>query len=144
RKIAVVCVGPGVGLMHAKCGSFAAFSAGAKSALGHAGHRINHSIPKLEELLFLLADEWVQLLFAMIQTQQNRRRLCGLLSGFWRTSCALFDGRPPRRSLANGALLGMNLARRSRLPRDRFLCRTLLFRLFRHRCKRILIDWRRK
>ncbi|PYJ33182.1 MAG: hypothetical protein DME88_08890 [Verrucomicrobia bacterium] len=81
--------------MHAKCRSFAAFSARAKRALSDAGHRIHHGIAKLEEFLLLLAGERIQLLLAMIQTQQNRRRLCGLLSGFWRTPHGLSATRAP-------------------------------------------------
>jgi hypothetical protein len=68
-KIAIVRVGPGVGLVHSESRSFAAFSAGAKSSLCHTGHRIHHSIAKLEEILFLFADERIQPLFPMIQAQ---------------------------------------------------------------------------
>src|SRR5216117_875110 len=116
RKIAVVRVRSGIGLVHAKRRSLAAFSAGAQSSLGYTGHRIHHRIAKLEELLFLLAHEWVQPLFAMIQTQQNRRRFRALSSGFRRTSRRLratrapFRARLPRRRLATPSLLGANLA----------------------------------
>src|SRR4029077_16145385 len=65
-KTGIACCRAGVGLVHSEGGSFAAFSAGAKGAMGHAGHRIDYRIAKLKQLLFLLSNERIQLLFAMI------------------------------------------------------------------------------
>src|SRR6266568_4585837 len=112
RKITIVSIGPGVGLMHAKGRSLAAFSARAKSALGHTGHGIHHGVAKLEKFFFLLANKRIELPFAMIQAEQHRRRLRSLPSGFRRTSRRL---RAPS-TLDYARLFGADLARRSRLP----------------------------
>src|SRR5438094_6801666 len=111
RKIAIVRVGPGIGLVHAKGRSFAAFRAGAKSALGYARHRIHHGVAKLEQFFFLLANKWIELPFTMIQAEQHRGRPNSLPSGFRRTSCSLRAAR----SLDHAGLFGVNLARWSRL-----------------------------
>jgi hypothetical protein len=52
--------------MHSERRGFAAFSPGTKSILSNAGHGINHGIAKLEEILFLLADKWIESAFAMM------------------------------------------------------------------------------
>ena len=66
REITIVCVRPGIGLVHSESRSFAAFGAGTQRALGHASHRIDYRVAKLKKLLFLLTNEGVQLLFAMV------------------------------------------------------------------------------
>jgi len=58
--------------VHSEGRSFAAFSARAKGALGHASHRIHYRIAQLKQFLFLFANERIQLFFAMIQSQQQR------------------------------------------------------------------------
>src|SRR5260370_40689551 len=63
-EIAIVGVRSGVGLMHAKSRSLAAFGARAKSVLGNACHGIHHGVAKLKQLLLLLARDRIEPLLA--------------------------------------------------------------------------------
>src|SRR5215467_10395262 len=113
--------------MHSEGGSLAAFSARSKSALGHASHRIHYCIAKLKQFLFLLANERIQLFFAMIKSEQNRRgRLVVFQVRFPRTTCSLlFTCRIFRLGLP-----GVKFARRMPLSHSRLCRRPVLFLLF--------------
>src|SRR5215471_17124594 len=110
--------------MHSESGSFAALSAGSKSTLGHAGHRIYYCIAKLKQLLFLLANEWIQLFFAMIKSEQNCRGRLGTPKVRFRgTTCSLlFTCRIFRLGFP-----GVKFASRLRLSYSRFCRRPVLF-----------------
>ena len=60
REIAIVGVAPGIGLVHAEGGGFAALGAGAEIVLRDTGHRIDHGIAQLQQLLFLRAGERIE------------------------------------------------------------------------------------
>src|SRR5207249_11045255 len=117
--------------MHAKCRRFAAFCAGTQRVLGNTGHGIDHSVAKLEKFFFLLARERIESFFAMVQAQQcgGRARGCFSFRFRWlrRTLRRFLRDWPFGVDLAGW--LG-NLARRSRPPRSRFSCETLLFLWF--------------
>ena len=61
REIAIVGIAPGIGLVHAEGGGFAALGAGAKVVLGHARHGIDHGVAQLQELLLLCRGERIEL-----------------------------------------------------------------------------------
>ena len=68
-EIAIVCIGAGIGLVHAERGSFTAFGARAKCVLRHAGHGIDHGIAQLQQFLFLAASERIEFAFLIIISQ---------------------------------------------------------------------------
>src|SRR4030095_7939578 len=73
REIAVVGIRSGIGLMHPKSRSFAAFSARAEGVLGNAGHGIDHGIAKLKEIFLLLTRERVESALPVIVSHQLER-----------------------------------------------------------------------
>src|SRR5262249_42661766 len=85
RKITIVSLRSRVGLVHTESLSCSALRAGAKRALGDAGHRIHHGVAKLEQFFFLLANKRIELPFTMVQAEQHRGRFRSLSSGFRRT-----------------------------------------------------------
>src|SRR5262249_12261001 len=101
RKIAIVGVGTGVGLMHAECGGFAAFSARSERVLRDSSHRIDHRVAELEKLVLLLADKRRELALVIIAGKQRTRAFAGffggnfsgrLFGGFFRENFFLFGG----------------------------------------------------
>src|SRR5436309_15536192 len=61
--------------MHPKSRRLTAFGPRAQSILGDASHGIDHGVPEMKELFLLLTDKWIESPFAMVQTQEDRRRL---------------------------------------------------------------------
>src|SRR5437762_4939853 len=141
-EVAIVRIRSGVGLMHAKSRSLAAFGARPKSVLGNAGHGIHHGVAKLKQLLLLLARERIKPLLTMVPAKQDGGGVNDCFSGFRnlrqtfdrlrRDPCGLFRGRSFRRHFTRG--LG-GLARWSRFTRGGFLRGTLLFLWFGHSVK---------
>src|SRR5438477_12706895 len=67
-EVAIVSIRSGVGLMHSKSRSLAAFGARAKSVLGNVGHGIDCVVAKLKQLLLLLARDRMLPLFMVVVT----------------------------------------------------------------------------
>src|SRR5215475_1652898 len=92
--------------MHSESRSFAAFGTGSKCALSDASHGIDYCVAKLKELLFLLTNEGVQFLLAMVQPKKQRSwRLSALQICPWRAARRLFCTRMSFRPGFPGAKL---------------------------------------
>src|SRR5436305_8729448 len=111
--------------MHSKSRRLAAFGARAQSILGDAGHGIDHGVPEMKELFLLLADKWIESPFAMVQTQQDRRRLSrGFVGGH------TLSGLCRLRGLFRHRLLDSLLVCRSRITSGGHLCGVFVFFYF--------------
>ncbi len=69
RKITIVSVRTGIGLMHAKSGSLVAFCPRTQRILGDTGHGINHGIAKLQQFLLLRPRERIKSALLVVRSQ---------------------------------------------------------------------------
>src|SRR5438445_7209052 len=108
--------------MHPKSRRLAAFGPRAQSILGDAGHGIDHGVAEMKELFLLLTDKWIESPFAMVQTQEDRRRLSrGFVGG------QTLSGLRRLRDLFRHRSLDTLFVCRSRLTSSGLFRRTLLF-----------------
>ena len=109
RKIAIVGIASGVGLVHPKGGRFASLRAGAEIVFRDSSHRIDHRVAQLEQLLFLGAGERIEpfRFVVLARTKSVRRSRCvASLERFVGSHVLCLRGLLGRLFLGLGSLLG--------------------------------------